>query len=686
MNEQPPPDQVLLAKDPGLFFYLFFDRERPEHGQPDHREVFAAAFDALATELRLKRPLLPPMNPEWATHVEEQQLDRLSSSGPQFKVWVGAAEDDEERHCELIGYTYRDALVLHAGFVQKGADVDAWQAWDEFRRSLDTALAHCDLERSSGGLWGRTAVFWGIFSEEAASSAHASGELHGLVDEGCQPQAREVSSRIGRLCLVSSNHGSESRGELYRDSWVLLSTDAQEVEAGRSLHVYEEGPGEFPLLALAHHKFHFQYREYSTLREYLYKIMFALDQRAEWLLRAQQDYAGRLHVVGSRELREVQRKQSGLLDHHAEFKKHVTRVETVRNTLDVNLSNYQHLVDTLASAHRDDSLFAHELDQMKRWCQQVDYDAAYFRLQAERAKATVDAAQMRLEISQARQASEDVKLHGLEVSGVIASLAVLIVVEIMQAADFIGAHPILAASIMLLTLAATFGATESILHWGKVKTDFDKYAAGSAAGFGLTTLLAWFLERFTQLEGPGAALYFPIAIPVFGAGLYVGTSLFSYCETAWRRRQEQRQTLLGEYSETLAALRTARQEVDELLDIEPSPAPFWIEHRCVLGLRFVVPPWEFAPVVRRILSIVPGSIRYESCGPGKTAHVDLDLKAKGVERTITLGRVDVATPLQDLHRRSTGWRAPIRWLGMLWASALVWLERLVFGKQMTGSL
>jgi hypothetical protein len=451
------------------------------------------------------------------------------------------------------------------------------------------------------------------------------------------------------------------------------------------LHVYEEGPGEFPLLALAHHKFYFQYREYSALREYLHKTMFALDRRAEWLLQAQHDYAGRLHVVGSRELKEVERKQSSLLDHHAEFQKHVTRVETVRTTLDVNLSNYQHVADTLASPHGGDNLFAHELDRLKRLSQQVDYDSAYFRLQAGRAKATVDAAQMRLEISQARQASEDVKLHSMEVSGVIASLAMLIVVEILHAADFITTYPILAGNIMLLTLAATFAATESVLHWGKVRTGFDKYAAGSAAGFGVTTLLAWLIQLFAELEGSGAALYFPVAVPAFVGGLYIGSSLFSYGETAWRRGQEQRQLFLREYSDALAALRSAHQEVDELLDIEPSPAPFWIGERSVLGLRFIVPPWEFAPVVRRILSIVSGSLRYESCGWGKMARVSVGIEAQATGAKTTLAQVDVATPLQDLYRRTAQWHRPVRWLGMTWAGALVWLERLIFGRQMEAS-
>jgi len=366
------------------------------------------------------------------------------------------------------------------------------------------------------------------------------------------------------------------------------------------------------------------------------------------------------------------------------------------------------------AGHREE-IFRGELGQMQGLCDQLDTAIHYSKQLGERYTTAFRSGREQLQIAGERQIAEISAGGSVDTALVVASLALVVAVELLQISGLFERQPWFAANGMLLVLSGTFlislaltgSPLNSRLRRGAFAATIG-LMAGSAAAFFLDTSSSWF---------------FWINLGVFIVGALLGVLIHGWFEVRSRARRRKRSQRASDSARQLDKLAYAAEALPDFVQDLPPPTAYRLKDESSLldkiarknareaakrgitiqelnqrgedykitnigdaiGVRYVVPPWEMADVIARILAVthvidpehpvdykstttrlgfktqlVDGKL-VEVADPDyrgkyrglrlkyRAAHIDVDVWGVGARKDVNLlAEIQVRTPLQDL--------------------------------------
>ncbi len=675
----------MKIEKPSLFVYTFFDRHLPGHVEHDPRDVFRSLFRNVQRLYDLS-----DADPNCRVkHIEDLNFVDIAQPEHGFIRWlnrlrVGPAEELRQ----ALGYTFGDTLFLH-GVESRGAtSCDFADAWNQLSSGLKNVLKGCDWESAGDGFWGLNCCYSVLLPDKDYESV-SRDDVRPLLECISATTPLMVQTTVGQVWRVGSEWvGLSELAEDLNATWVMISPKSAEKELQKLFHdVSGPIPPQLPLLLQARQKFYVQLMQYEQEEGTLRRTQHSLDKRMDWMITAQRDYEEVSQIIGTEEAEELRQKTSRAHTNLADFEKSVTRVNELHSTLGINLRNYEERSTGLLALEGEDEIFQPEQEYMKRRAEQIAYDSSYFSALLQRARATMEAAQGRFNISQERQQAHEVRLAATQVSALAASLMALVVIEVFTLSDFAQERPVLAANLILLALVGSFAVAQLLLAWGRIRTALTRFALAATGGLITTTLIGLASSKSVELwYGPAAAGAFLFAL----GGIY---TLVRFLEEAPRRNTEPAWRRLEGYTSDIEKLRRASEEMADLLDDLPPTRLYRLKgeksfkqkidrknreraeelgltveelanrrlaytERDIgdpIGIRYVVSPWEL-PIavdrVKRVLGPRAESIEYKT-GRYKSVHIDVDLWGIGAKQDLNLmAEIQVRTFLQDFYANS----------------------------------
>jgi hypothetical protein len=230
---------------------------------------------------------------------------------------------------------------------------------------------------------------------------------------------------------------------------------------------------------------------------------------------------------------------------YADFKRAVTRVGELRNTLRINFENYRSMLKDILPAGNSDRLFQARLHQMEQIQAQLDYDAVYSDAVLERSQTILETAALRIDLLRGSQEKEEIALQGIQTG---ALTAITVGLAMLQVFSTLKDGGLTTPEIWMMTLtlmAGTFALAQVVINWKRVKTAIDRISVAATVGLLFSLILTIVLARlgiFSEKTLTNLSKKFVIGgsvagMLVFVIGTFVGYRLFLFYETKQQRRK-----------------------------------------------------------------------------------------------------------------------------------------------------
>jgi hypothetical protein len=688
--------------EPALFFYVFVHKHLPGFAAQDPRLAVLEQVDRFAETYGLK-PAGKTWPHERPTDIDLLGLHRSSSTFRRLtNLRREETHDDGTPHTlwQCLLYAHHDTLVVQI-LVGK---LEGWEGslgdgWRELTGSLRAGFAGSALERAGARTFGASLVYWAIAADGvgpleygADVDALMKGRAHGYTE-----------TDIGPLWWGSLPVFPESAG-ISQDRWVLVTprTPDAEREANRRYNqVRVDGPPAFVSLAVARHKFTFEWQGYLQEHDQLERVRQSLDRRARWIVETQRYHGEQLSELGTRQSVEFQQKLTRATNNLADYRQTVSLVKELRRTLHISRRNFLTHCPALISAEgarrvafaedqaqaasaflatwqeqRAEEIFRHELGRMQGLCDQLDADIEYADLLVERHGAALRSGAEQMRLASERALGAISRSGDIDTAFVVASLSVLLALELLRLGGTLEQRPALSANLMMLSAAGSFALVLMITGRGRAKTRLQRGSFAVAVGFlagclaagvwgGVSPVPAWF--AWTNAAA--------VAVGALAGGLAHWT-----IELRSLRRRRRRQSRRAQAAATLDRLVYAAEELPDLLEDLPPPTAYHLALESalpervarrnaaeaarrgisteeltelglqysatdvgeVIGIRYVAPPRRMAEVVERIRAVThPVAIEYRNA-------------------TTVLGKRTVGRGEQDVRENDPAYRGKYR--------------------------
>ncbi len=620
-----PAQQAPPLREPALSFFFLCPAVRNGSGAHDPRPAFLQLADDLCVALRLAPvesgwPYLRPGDvPVAEVHASASGYCRLAN----MRRKTGTGEAGAPSLYQALLYTQHDTLTLQVLI----ARYDPWrgsllQAWNELSGEVATLLGGLESgQRPPLGLLGASALLWAV-SDEPRLDAHTA-ELETLAAGSWTPMTDTDIGPLWTLQGVGLGFIPAARRRL----WILLThpDESSDREANRRYNQpLLDRPAEFARLEAARHKFLYEEGECQRARGLMETARRRLEERSSWLLHAQRHFGRRLDELGGPESLDFQENLVRGNCAAADFRRQLTMLSELGQTLQINRRNFALNAAALVARtggeqvaasdsqepaaagflrgwqqDHTDEIFRGELGRMQAACEQVEADIQYARQLLDRYEAVLHAAGVQLQIAGQREVAAISRSGDVDTGLVVASLAAVVVLELLRLGDWLQTRPYLAANLMLLSIAGSFTAalmlagsspTTRKREWGSV-TATTAFVAGSLA--------AWWWEL-------QSLAFLPLnLLAVFAGGLMGATAYGLVVQRGVARQRERRSAALR----VQTAIDEAGAMAPDLRDLlEEMPPQRVLRADDMLpegGLRYVLPPWKIARVRQRIGNASP---------------------------------------------------------------------------------
>ncbi len=720
------------VREPALFCSIYVHRHLPGFLRRDPRLVLLEMLETFADrhELAPFGTLCPHTRPS------EIDLVALHRAPPAHRplVWLSGPEGSDPLY-EALAYAHADSLVLHLHIGRS----DAWcrtlaEGWQELSVDLRSNLDAEALEAAMDRTFGMSVVYWATAVAGDDASVHDASARR-LFEPSV---ARPTETDIGALWRCERPLYPEL-SRLSQDAWLLVTPPGarEESEANRRYaNLRGDGPPDFTIVALALHKFAFEWREFADQHEELGRIRRSLDRRAHWILDTQRYYGSQLGELDTRESAEFQEKLARAANSLGDYRGTVSRIKELSRTLWVSRTNFLVHSTALVSAdgadrvaaaadqeaaaadllndrhgHHEEEIFRRELGLMQGKRAQVTADIDYAERLIERYEAAVEAGGERLRMGEVAAAARSASIARVEVAAAVAALAAVVAVELLQLFPDLGARPLVAINLLLLSATTSFAIVLGLAGVGRIRTRVDRgsmcAAAGCVAGAG-------FALGAGADPTPGLFVANAAVIASGAVGAWILQSVWSIRRrTLAEDRRRRRRRVMAD----LAKLRYAEEELPDLLEDVPPASTYRIKDegsllrkveernrrraaqlgippeelsasgraytatdvRDAIGVRYVVAPWRIPEIVRRVTRVTHAlAIEYKDTamrigrraaadgrGPEtddptyrgryrgllvkyRSVHIDIDLWGVGAHKDVgMMAEIQIRTPIQD---------------------------------------
>lgn len=776
----------MQARDPTLILTITCHKHFPGHVHTDPRLAILEQVDRFAEWYGLQ-----PAGTRWQySRATDINLVELHRSPPAYQRLVNlrrespGSDTSKRTLYQCLIYAYHDALIVQL-LIGKYSDwsgtvLSGWQVLTEFLRAgFDGNV----LQQARHGAFGASVVYWAIADDEQQPNDYADEVAAVLQTQS--PRLTETD--IGLLWENEIPLLTEA-ADVFQDCWVLITPRSAEAEANRRYNLpLRDSPPDFVVVALARHKFAFERSLYLDARGNLERIEARLDDRARWILDTQLYHGAELSDLRSKASDEFQAKLVRASNDLADYTQTTSRVEELQRTVAVNRKNFlinctalisregaaqvelaerqsdaaSAFLATWSAGHREE-IFRGELGQMQGLCDQLDTAIHYSHRLSERYATAFRSGREQLQIAGERQIAEISAGGSVDTALVVASLALVVAVQLLQISGWFERQPWFAANVMLLVLSGTF-LVSLALTGSPLNSRLRRGAFAATIGLLASSAAALFLDI-------GSPWFIWMNLGVFVVGALMGILIHGWFEIRSRLRRRERSQRASESRRRLDKLAYAAEALPDFVQDLPPPTTYRIKDESSLlekiarknareaatrgitiqelhargedykitnigdaiGVRYVVPPWEMADVIARILAVThvidpEHPVDYKSTttrlgfktqlvddklvevidpdyhGKYRAAHIDVDVWGVGARKDVNLlAEIQVRTPLQDL---SASWfhdilykeNAPeqdsaprllrffdrrLPWMNRVIARGLMWLgdgEAWVFG-------
>jgi hypothetical protein len=659
--------------DPTLFVSMYINLVRPAGLGKDARSDILKQLQSFAEKYGLK-PAGSVFEYNWPGEVDLIPFDRSITS---YKPLVNVRREEQRRAggtrtlYECLVYAYHDALIVQ---IQIGKFSD-WigclaEGWSELIGLIRAGCDESTIELAKNQAFGASAVYWMIANDNVDLASYAD-EVRDFANE---ERLNCTRTDLGML-WHSSSPVFVKAPSISQDRWILITPQSKDAEVNKRYNqLRRNGPTDFPNVALARHKFVFEWNHYCQEREALDHMERVLDRNSRRIIEAQQIDAARLGQLRSLESLNFQKKltQAGIT--FADYNETISRVQELRRTLHINRKNYlincMALISSQAEAQvaraqrqdeaaaeflrnrQEEEIFGGVLGQMQGNCDQLDSDLAYSGALTQRHLTSLRSASEQLQVAGEQQLAEMGHHISIETAAVVATLGAFIVVELLKTHNV--SAP-LETNLVLFVSSFSFTLVQMLTGSGHAKTWLERVSFAIMFTFGIGSLLAWRTEN-----GFGRFWWIYLVTLVSGFLLYW---LWERLRFKFLRPRRQREAEIRQF---LNEFLYSSDELDDLFEELPPKSKYLLSREAVLqraqlnenpkrlhikdifGIRYVVTPWRMADVESRIRKVAGHSGNSDPKGP-KPKRIEVEWWGRWtVDGVNLIAEVQISSALQKV--------------------------------------
>jgi len=466
-------------KEPTVQYCAFFDNrlliEEDARGFFDHferaaRRLTGSAFDRGNIDQKVKEA---QRQAEMFELVDSEEID------PQGRRFAG-----------FLAYLYGDLLTVQVEY----CDYEPKQK-NPFQVPQD------NLERALGKhlpqpmwryFWGDTLVYWARLPEEAMGL----DVQRQILSDKLKVDATESAATkmdFGTLWLLSD--------KLRRREYALFVRDTP--ECNRQAHQFLffhswDRPALLPMIEALSYKVRREWEEYKQFYQQLKEDEKRLNAKMDDIMSYQRKHQEDLKIVKSKASTQLLIDLASQSESYLNFHRDLSDVKVLRETIRVNLLNYQRVMSELpfsSSTHSGEpvnGIFMQEVRQGKLIEEQIAADLVHFEAAADKAKAAIDTIQTSLRLLERAQVQNEVRIQNLLTSLITTLMAAFATLEVIYQ-GFPGLAPSKVLAITLFIVLTTFAGCQVMINWRRERPKLDNVAVGVAGGWiPCGVLLFWF--------------------------------------------------------------------------------------------------------------------------------------------------------------------------------------------------
>lgn len=665
----------ILINEPVLTYYLFFNKNLPEpEARSDHHQVFRQIIDDCKSHLQLTKKFSDEINSD----PDKIDLLALSEKDDLFEIMYGAYSNSEQGLNQVVAHIQNDILALLISLSPNDSSLRLELAWDQvferFRSSMSTYSSYFasfdGFKNLSEGIWNDTLIFWGLGNNLKKIQSLTEEEIKKILPFELPRSSLHTNLKNGKLWVY--DNGSD------RKIFIIIVDPSANKFINDLVWNYTDAPPPLNNLEAYSGKFRVSSELYYKTRKKIMHRFQMLDRSLKW-------FQDRIieedrHIIVDREqyLDELLQRLNSELAVFADWKRVISNVRELSNTIDIILTNYDKYKNNMINSMGVKSFEAFETDPghgqiLKK---QITSDVTYYDSLSERFETILDVIKTRLEIIDRQQNEKQNRLIQLHTAILASLLAGIAIIDAFNPTFRIANDLIVSFSIFVF---CSYFALPLLISNFRLKYRFmDIFSGGLMTGALFVCLFILSVHVHPALKSrliPYVPLWMIILIngvigSIFGILLikYINEWL-RYRSKSIKARIDLKNSGVDQVDEHFknkllpllaqlpgnpsirikdpkAIMNKLKQNVYDIISFKDE-----------IGIRYIESPWKIDYLVSLIKSRViihetnrVPDIKYHNKKDGyKSIHIGVDFLAKGEDTNIDFStKIQIRTRLQDV--------------------------------------
>jgi len=664
----------LLICEPVLTYYAFFNKNLPEPGaKSDHHQIFKQFIDDCVSHLKLTEKYSDEINSD------PRKIDLIAQSEKVdlFEIIFGAFSDSEKSLNQIVAHTQNDILGLLISLSSNETSLKLETAWnqvfDSFRSSMSAYISYFysvdGFKNLSEGIWNDTLIFWGLGNDLKKIQSLKEEEIRKILPFELPRSSFNTDLKNGKLWLFDNCSN--------RKIFIIIVESSANDFVNNLIWNYADAPPPLNNLEAYSGKFRSSSELYYKTRKKIMHRYQMLDRSLKWFQGRIIEENRRIIVDREEYLDELLQRLNSELADYADWKRVISNVRELYNTIDIILTNYNKYHNNViySLGVKEFEAFGSDPEQGQSLSKQILGDIAYYDSLSERFETILNVIKTRLEIIDRQQNEKQNRLIQLHTAILASLLAGITILDAFNPTFHLTNDLIIALSIFIFS---SFFALPLLIGNFRIKYKFmDIFSGGLMIGSLCVYLFILTVNIYPDFKN-SLTQYIPfwlIILVLSVIGSIFGALLLKFINE-WLRYQKKSiksqhklknseiDRLNKHYKNKLLMLLAhlpgspmIRIKNPELIMNKLEQKAFnIISLEDEIGIRYIESPWKIDYLVSLIKArvIIPETngvpdINYHNKKDGyKSIHIGVDFLGKGEDSDIDFSaKIQIRTKLQD---------------------------------------